>query len=85
MLQSERPWTRVSTTNSLEPPGIDESLHERDVGMDKDDAIAAAERDEIIEIRVISTPLPQAIRLDDIPSRLNLAVPEDRAIRAAFF
>lgn len=63
----------------------DESVQERYVRMDKDDAIAAAERDEIAELHVISSPSPQAIRLDYIPSRLNVAVAEDRVIRAAFF
>lgn len=55
------------------------------VGMDEDEAVAAAEHDGIGEIRVFRLPFRSAYRLDYKPERLNFAITEGRVLRAAFF
>ena len=55
------------------------------VGMEESEAVIAAERNEVSEVRVFRLPFRSAYRLDYKPERLNLAIVEDRVIRAAFF
>ena len=55
------------------------------VGMRVREAATAAESDDIDEIRLIDLPLRADFPLDYDANRLNLAVSEDRVIRAGFF
>ncbi len=49
------------------------------------EAVAAAQRDDIGELRLIYLPLRADFPLDYQPKRLNLAGSEERVVRAGFF
>jgi hypothetical protein len=55
------------------------------VGMNAQEAVQAAEREGINEIRLIDLPFGSVFRLDYKPMRLNLAISEDAVIRAGLF
>ena len=57
----------------------------RYVGMRKDDAVQAAEADEVRKVRIIEISSGLPLTADHSPSRLNLAIRDDRVVRAAFF
>jgi hypothetical protein len=54
-------------------------------GMDETEAVAAAERKGVAEIRVFPLPFRSVYRKDYKRERLNLAIVGGRVIRAGFF
>jgi hypothetical protein len=57
----------------------------RYVGMPRDEAVHAAESEEVRQVRIIEISSGLPLTADYRPSRLNLAIQDDRVVRAAFF
>ena len=57
----------------------------RYLGMATQDAVEDAERDGIVDVRLIAIPFEPPFHFDYKPGRLNLAISEDRVIRADCF
>ena len=55
------------------------------VGMRRDEAVQAAAADEVRQVRIIEISSELPLTADYKPSRLNLAIRDDRVVRAAFF
>jgi hypothetical protein len=53
--------------------------------MPRDEAVHAAESEEVRQVRIIEISSGLPLTADYRPSRLNLAIQDDRVVRAAFF
>jgi hypothetical protein len=53
--------------------------------MRRDEAVQAAAADEVRQVRIIEISSELPLTADYKPSRLNLAIRDDRVVRAAFF
>jgi hypothetical protein len=59
--------------------------YERYCGMATQEAVEEAERDGIVDVRLIAIPFEPPFHFDYKPGRLNLAISEERVIRADCF
>ena len=59
--------------------------YQRYWGMATQEAVEDAERDGIVDVRLIAIPFEPPFHFDYKPRRLNLAISEERVIRADCF